>query len=310
MRALTVAAVFAAVALVACALPLTSAGTAVSFPVAPFTRQLTLQSPPMQGADVVVLQNLLQRGISAPALAIGTNGTYDAATADAVRDWQAKVGLQATGDVDAATAAKVLAMYSRDGYKDDGRPASERGYLYKVHLPVHRNRSIETTATLYDAHNNVLYTFTARAHGNNYLDEDTPWPNFNNSIGLNEFSPRGATPTGLSEFDLNSPEDIPRLYGPYPVNRMVQGLEGNAAFLVPNIRDGILLHTGEWAQYSTWREPEPMPNSGGCIHAYPETIKAVWDKLVALGVKVNPNTDGKLPYPYKSQGLISVELVD
>jgi hypothetical protein len=36
----------------------------------------------------------------------------------------------------------------------------------------------------------------------------------------------------------------------------VRGLEGNAGFLLPGIRDGILIHTGEWANYSAWREGE------------------------------------------------------
>ncbi len=29
-----------------------------------------------------------------------------------------------------------------------------------------------------------------------------------------------------------------------------------------------------------------------------------------LILQVRPNTDGKLPYPYKPQGLLSVELID
>jgi len=34
------------------------------------------------------------------------------------------------------------------------------------------------------------------------------------------------------------------------------------------IRGGILMHTGEWANYSDWQPPMPMPNSLGCIHAW------------------------------------------
>lgn len=79
---------------------------------------------------------------------------------------------------------------------------------------------------------------------------------------------------------------------------------------MPTLRDGILLHTGEWSQYSDWKPPMPMPNSAGCIHAYPDSILRVWKLLVAEGVTVHPNTGGKLPYPYKPQGLVSVELVD
>ncbi len=35
--------------------------------------------------------------------------------------------------------------------------------------------------------------------------------------------------TGLVEMDLNSPEPDPASYGPWPVNRFVHGLDGNAA---------------------------------------------------------------------------------
>lgn len=38
-------------------------------------------------------------------------------------------------------------------------------------------------------------------------------------------APPGCLASGLMEFDLNSPEGIPRLYGPYPVNRAVSGLK-------------------------------------------------------------------------------------
>ena len=31
---------------------------------------------------------------------------------------------------------------------------------------------------------------------------------------------------------------------------------------------------------------------------------------VSAVAQVRPNTDGKLPYPYKPQGLLSVELID
>lgn len=60
----------------------------------------------------------------------------------------------------------------------------------------------------------------------------------------------GATPTGLTELDLNSPEDEPALFGPYPVNRATVGLQGNAKILQTGTtdapRNGILIHTGNW----------------------------------------------------------------
>jgi hypothetical protein len=36
----------------------------------------------------------------------------------------------------------------------------------------------------------------------------------------------------------------------------------------------------------------------------------IWQILVHLGVEVRNNTFGKLPYPYKPQGLISIEQID
>ena len=85
--------------------------------------------------------------------------------------------------------------------------------------------------------------------------------------------------------------------------------------------------------------------SHGCIHGHPKDIqcvllawlcaiwltllgcRSVWQILIGLGVQVRPNTasetrasvvadfccdaqDGKLPYPYVPQGLLSVEQVD
>lgn len=144
-------------------------------------------------------------------------------------------------------------------------------YLYKVYIPVHQDRSIETNATLFSNNGTVLLRFVVRCHGQNDA----------NGIQFNMFSPNGVTPTGLTEFDLNSPESDPVPYGPYPVNRAVQGnktktkkekqttidfysllgLVGNSVFCISNtnssIRTGILMHTGQW---SNWSPPQPMPN--------------------------------------------------
>ena len=135
------------------------------------------------------------------------------------------------------------------------------------------------------------------------------WPSWNSSdSGLTEFTGDGATPTGLAEFDLNGPETNASEFGPFPVNRAVRGLRGNWAVLSVNdastLRSGILLHTGEWPD---WAPPSPMPNSLGCIHAWPDSIERVWKTLVSLGVEVRPNNNGALPYPYRPQGLLSVE---
>lgn len=48
-------------------------------------------------------------------------------------------------------------------------------------------------------------------------------------------------------------------------------------------------------------------NSLGCIHAHPEDMKKIIGILKELDVDERPNTLGKLPYPYKQQGLLSVE---
>jgi hypothetical protein len=51
--------------------------------------------------------------------------------------------------------------------------------------------------------------------------------------GGRQFSGDGSTPTGLSTLDLNSPEPDPVSYGPYPINRFVQGLKGMPVKSVP-----------------------------------------------------------------------------
>ena len=37
--------------------------------------------------------------------------------------------------------------------------------LLQVHIPVHKNRSVESTATLYAGNNTVLLQFKVRLHG-------------------------------------------------------------------------------------------------------------------------------------------------
>lgn len=257
----------------------------------PFTRPLELHQPTLNGSDVYILQNLLQRAIPIPITSV-----YDSKTATAVKQFQSDNNIPVTGAVDSVTASTLLSLLLEDGYKDDGHiPA---GVLYKVHVPVHRNRSVETTATLYAGNGSVLHTFTVRTEGQ---------PDNATGLPMNELCGSGSTPTGLSSFDLNSPEPDPVSYGPYPVNRAVQGQQGNAGIVISNIRDGILMHTGEWPD---WNPSLPMPNSHGCVHAHPDDIKFVWEVLVSIGVQVRPNTGGALPYPYPTQGLLSVELVD
>eukprot|EP00052_Salpingoeca_macrocollata_P000518 m.20667 g.20667 ORF g.20667 m.20667 type:complete len:293 (+) comp10599_c0_seq1:58-936(+) len=274
-----------------------------SYPL-PFYRELSLDGHE-SGEDVYLLQNLLR---NLPALSsLPVTSTYDKATSEGVQQFQQTAHITADGIFGPQTAQAVLAQLSRDHYRDDNSTAASRGYLYKVLISVHANRSIEVPARLFAGNGTLLYTFTVRTHGAD-LNKDCPWPCFDNiDPGRNEFSSDGNTPTGLTEFDLNTPEDEPKFFGPYPVNRAVQGLEGNAKWLIPSPRNGLLLHTGEWPN---WQPGMPMPNSNGCMHAYPDSIKTVWQLLLSLGVQARPNTDGKLPYPYKPQGLLSIELVD
>jgi hypothetical protein len=282
------------------------------FPVPPFSRPLAVTTPPTAGLDVYILQNLLRH--NGGASGVNVSSTYDAATAAAVAAAQTAAGLPPTGAVDAATAAAILSAMSDDGYVDDGAPPAASGHLYKVHIRVPANRSVEVPATLAGPDGAALLSFVVRTHGADQYPPG-PWPTWNSSgPGLNQFSPDGATPTGLVEFDLNSPEDNATEFGPYPINRAVKGVAGNWAWIATNdatttVRDGILLHTGAWGAAAGWAPPAPMPNSLGCIHAWPDAVADAWRVLTdVLGVAVRNNTDGTLPYPYKPQGLLSIEL--
>eukprot|EP00054_Salpingoeca_dolichothecata_P004044 m.29260 g.29260 ORF g.29260 m.29260 type:complete len:290 (-) comp14310_c0_seq1:384-1253(-) len=268
----------------------------------PYTRELKLTTPPMQGTDVTITQHLL-----AHSFPVSFTGAYDSNTASVVEKFQQQHQLSSDGIVGPATATAILKYLSADNYKDNGTTAHDLGYLYKVLVPVHRNRSIETTASLFAGNGTLLFKFRVRTHGHD-VDNPSPWPDFNSTgDGLNSFSPDGNTPTGLAEFDFNSPEGEPKFYGPYPINRVVKGLAGNMEWLVPHIRDGLLLHTGEWPN---WSPPDVMPNSEGCIHSWPENIKKISEILPQLGVQMHKNPGGALPYPYKPQGIISVYMVD
>ena len=43
----------------------------------------------------------------------------------------------------------------------------------------------------------------------------------------------------------------------------------------------------------------------GCVHIK-ASVKKIWQTAISLGVAVRNNTNGKLPYPYKPQGVVSV----
>lgn len=261
------------------------------------------------GTGVMMLQQMLARqpGITAP---LNATGTFDDATEGAVRIAQAANGLEVDGIVGEQTALSVLATLAADGYRDDGKPPSASGHMFKILFVVPRNRSVQVDGSLIAANGSTVFRFGARLHGVNAGDSGddvgcppAAWPAWSNTVGLNQFSPCGNTPTGLALADLNSPEDEPDKYGPYPVVRMVQGLRGNAKFLVPHVRDGILVHTGKWPG---WSPGQTLPNSEGCVHAEPESIHSISEILQSMGVKANKNSGGVLPYPYVPQGLLSI----
>ncbi len=219
MQALRVAVTVATAAAAASA---AAASDPAVFP-APFSRALQFvpgQSWQANGSDVIIAQNLLRRSPFARPTAPCCSGIYDADTAAVVAAVQAGGGMKpaAPGVLDVATAAHLLQYHAYDGYVDNGRSAGAQGYLFKILVPVHANRSIETTATLLDQHGAVLMTFPARAHGIDVLPDGQPdprpWPDYDSDNGgLNQFSSSGATPTGLSQADLNTPEDDPKSFG-------------------------------------------------------------------------------------------------
>ena len=265
----------------------------------PFYRSLQLQKPVQTGKDVVILQNLLRRHAETKSVLVTSR--YDVQTAENVQIFQGVMGLPATGVFCEKTANKVLDYLLNDGFKDDGKVPL--GYKFKLYVPVFKDRTKETVATLLDKNAQPVYNFRIRAHGETV-----------HGTAVNQLTRNGNTPTGLATFDLNSKEPDPKSYGPYPVLRVVKGLKGNSAIgygndtLLSNYRSGILLHTGEWPD---WDPSKPMPNSLGCMHCAPDDLKTLVDILTKkLGVTVNKNPFGRLPYPYEPQGLIAIVQVD
>lgn len=166
---------------------------------APFYRELYYDSASlMEGNDVTIAQTLLNR---APSTSdpLSVDGEFGSSTADAVSAFQAASAdpqLTETGKVDADTAQALLDCCMEDGYVDDGVSAGAQGYLYKFIVPVHTNRSVETTAQLLDENNTQVMEFRVRCHG--YRDDGTSeaWPDYGDGdVGLNMLSSNGNTPT-------------------------------------------------------------------------------------------------------------------
>lgn len=272
----------------------------------PFHRRLDIQDPPLEGKDVLILQRLLLRPL--PSLAVPIHGQFDNETSRAVRYYKSTI--KHCGEdpgFDACTAQQLLKDGLYDGYKDSGvMPAWAK---YKIYIPVYRNRSVEVIAKLYDQHHHCIRNFTVLAHGQNDAS----------GKAINQLSRDGSTPSGLMAIDLQTKEPDPKDFGPYPINRAIYGLAGNA-FAIPGIRSGILVHTGCWCEtekrvdsdedWCPCKQPAVIPNSHGCVHAWPEDINGIYHQLVEMGVEVRPNSFGKQPYPYQPQGIMSIECVD
>lgn len=276
----------------------------------PFTRDLYYNpQQPLSGKDVYAVQHLLNRATPSPLLTV--NSIYDKATSAAMLKWKVSVGLPNNDIFDIKETAYVfLDAFYYDKYKDNGVKAADLGLKFKVYIPVHKDRSIETIATLYDANNNVLHRYPARTRAHTVYGEET-WPSFDNKgSGLIDLSGWGFTPSGLSLMDLNTPEppSVFHMYGKWDVLRLVRGLDGNALVAAPTLRNGILQHTGDWYPHG-WDESKPMPNSSGCIHVHPADQEKVVEILKAIGVVSNENPFGQLPYPFTPQGLLSVEVI-
>lgn len=276
----------------------------------PFQRDLDFNPhTPMSGKDIFTLQHMLNRWDRKPNLPITQK--YDLATATALASWKKSHGFENTTKFTAEHAFKLLDDFQYDNYKDQGIKAADMGLKFRVYIPVYRNRSIETTATLFDDQNNVLHQWITRTRAHTVFGEE-PWPAWDSAtFGLNEFTGWGFTPSGLSLLDLNTPEpaEVEDLYGKWDVLRAVRGIEGNAAICMPYLRNGILMHTGNWHKHG-WTPDKPMPNSAGCMHNHPTDQEIVMNILKAKGVIANENPFGKLPYPFEPQGLLSIEVID
>jgi hypothetical protein len=157
----------------------------------PFYRELYVTNPVMTGNDVLIAQTLLKRDAAVDPKFVAS-GKFSSDSGKATSDFQAANNLPATGILDSASAQALLDLHSDDQYSDSGFTAASMGYLYKIHIPVHNNRSVETTSTLFDANNKVLLKFKTRTHGHRANGTDEPWPDYGNGDeGLNQFTSNG-----------------------------------------------------------------------------------------------------------------------
>jgi len=278
-----------------------SSSSDLEWPVYPFKRTLSMNA---EGNDVYLMQLLLSRDASCNKLFNTTQlltGVFDVNTLQCLIKFQQAHDTKLSDishNLTPNIANQLVSLHMFDGYVDEYVHPNMTmyrtlpgNYKYYVYAPVMSNRNIQTTCGLYDRLGKMLHSFTCRLKG---------------QLEYNQLTSDGDTPTGLYSFDLNTPEDDPKEYGPYDVNRAVYGLKGNAQWIYPKVRSGILLHTGEWNVQNG-----QMPDSHGCIHAMPQDIKLIAEILTnQLGIVAHENLFGKYPYPFQPQGLLSVVQMD
>lgn len=150
-----------------------------------------MTDPVMTGNDVLIAQTLLQRDDAVDKNFVAS-GSYAQDSATATAAFQTAHNLPSTGVLDEVSAQTLLDLHSDDEYSDSGFTAASMGYLYKIHIPVHTNRSVETYSTLFDKDNNVMLKFKSRTHGHRADGTDEPWPDYGNGdIGLTQFASSG-----------------------------------------------------------------------------------------------------------------------
>jgi len=288
----------------------------------PFTRELSVTYfPSTTGQDVLLVQNMLNRNAALRSHygnAITLDSWYGASE---TKPWVQRFqyitsGLTSTGVVDAATASALMSCCSADGYLNDEKTAGYYGKLFKIVVPLPSvDRSVEATAWLLDKDNTLLHKFPVRTHGHRSDGTSQAWPDYYDDAGCDQLSSNCNTPTGMSEADLNTPEPAAYsdYYGTADIVRLVRGMHGNQGLLLSDVaakslRTSILMHTFDATAAGWAGTGHNMPNSAGCIHAHPDDMATVVQKIKDLGVIANTNPGHPYSYSPTTQGLFSVYL--
>ena len=155
----------------------------------PWSRQLELEDPPMNGNDVVIAQNLLNRAATANGGdAIVVDGIFGETTVKSVKQFQVTTfggsnKEYAAGSLDEVTAQELLDHYSSDNVKDDGTSASDMGAQVQVLNPVSSNRSVEPKE-LCSMRTIGFFTNAVRAHGKRDDNGAYAWLTLAPSLGM------------------------------------------------------------------------------------------------------------------------------